>query len=57
MHSKQVYEFFYLPYRKFTLHEIKELEINANLMATDFWIKKIYAKEEVEFHNKRNKLD
>ena len=37
-------------YRKLTLHEIKVLEINANLMANDFRIKK----EEVEFHNKGN---
>ena len=30
MHSKQVYEFFDLPYyRKSTLHEIKVLEING----------------------------
>ena len=44
---------FQLPYyRKLTLHEIKVLEINANLMANDFRIKKINAKEEVEFHNK-----
>ena len=40
----------YLPYyRKLTLHEIKVLEINANLMENDFRIKKINAKEEVEF--------
>ena len=41
-------------YRKLTPHEIKVLEINANLMANDFRIKKINAKEEVEFHNKGN---
>ena len=46
-------------YRKLTLHEIKVLEINAtwinaNLMENDFRIKKINAKEEVEFHNKGN---
>ena len=46
-------------YRKLTLHEIKVLEINAtlinaNLMANDLRIKKINAKEEVEFHNKGN---
>ena len=41
-------------YRKLTLHEIKVLEINANLMGNDFRIKKINAKEEVEFHNKGN---
>ena len=41
-------------YRKLTLHEIKVLEINANLMENDFRIKKINAKEEVEFHNKEN---
>ena len=41
-------------YRKLTLHEIKVLEINANLMANDFRIKKTNAKEEVEFHNKGN---
>ena len=46
-------------YRKLTLHEIKVLEINAtwinaNLMKNDFRIKKINAKEEVEFHNKGN---
>ena len=41
-------------YRKLTLHEIKLLEINANLMENNFQIKKINAKEEVEFHNKRN---
>ena len=39
-------------YRKLTLHEIKVLEINANLMENDFRIKKINAKEEVEFHKK-----
>ena len=50
----------YIPYyRKLRLHEIKVLEINAtqinaNLMANDFRIKKINAKEEVEFHNKGN---
>ena len=38
-------------YRRLTLHEIKVLEINANLMGNDFRIKKIYAKEKVEFHN------
>ena len=41
-------------YRKLTLHEIKVLEINANLTENDFRIKKIKAKEEVEFHNKGN---
>ena len=41
-------------YRKLTLHEIKVLEINANLMENDFRIKKINAKKEVEFHNKGN---
>ena len=41
-------------YRKLTLHEIKVLEIDANLMGNDFRIKKINAKEEVEFHNKGN---
>ena len=50
----------WLPYyRKLTLHEIKVLEINAtwinaNLVENDFRIKKINAKEEVEFHNKGN---
>ena len=39
---------------KKTAHEIKVLEINANLMGNDFRIKKINAKEEVEFHNKEN---
>ena len=39
-------------YRKLTLHEIKVLEINANLMENDFRIKKINAKEEAEFHKK-----
>ena len=43
----------WLPYyRKLTLHEIKVLEINANLMGNDFRIKKINAKEQVEFHKK-----
>ena len=42
-------------YRKLTpLHEIKVLEINANLMENDFRIKKNNAKDEVEFHNKGN---
>ena len=41
-------------YRKLTLHEIKVLETNANLMENDFRIKKINAKEEVEFRNKGN---
>ena len=41
-------------YRKLTLYKIKVLEINANLMENDFRIKKINAKEEVEFHNKEN---
>ena len=41
-------------YRKLTLHEIKVLEINANVMGNYFRIKKINAKEEVEFHNKGN---
>ena len=36
-------------YRKLTLHEIKVLEINANLTENDFRIKNINAKEEVEF--------
>ena len=49
MHSKQVYEFFYLPYRKFTLHEIKELEIKAN-----FAEKEIEAKERISFQNEGN---
>ena len=44
-------------YRKLTLYEIKVLEINANLMGNDFRIKKINAKEEVEFHKKGNKRD
>ena len=45
----------YIPYyRKLTLHEIKVLEINTNLMAKDFQILKINTKEEVEFHNKGN---
>ena len=45
----------FLPYyKKSTLHEIKVLEINANLMEKDFRIKKINAIEEVEFHNKGN---
>ena len=40
----------YLPdYRKLTPHEIKVLEINANLMENDFQIKKLNAKDEVEF--------
>ena len=39
-------------YRKLTFLEIKVLEINANLMENDFRIKKINAKEEVEFHKK-----
>ena len=44
-------------YRKLTLHEIKVLKINAtlinaNLKENDFRIKKINAKEEVEFLNK-----
>ena len=47
--------YFDIPYyRKLTLHEIKALEINANLMENYFRIKKINAKEEVEFHNKGN---
>ena len=41
-------------YRKLMLHEIKVLEINANLMENNFRIKKINAKEEVEFHSKGN---
>ena len=41
-------------YRKLTLHEIKVLEINANLMANEFRMNKINAKEEVKFHNKGN---
>ena len=41
-------------YRKLTLHEIKVLEINANLMENDFRIEKINAKKEVKFHNKGN---
>ena len=50
----------YIPYcRKLRILEIKVLEINAtqinaNLMANDFRIKKINAKEVVEFHNKGN---
>ena len=44
-----------VPYcKKLALHEIKVLEINANLMENDFRIKKINAKEEVEFQNKGN---
>ena len=43
----------WLPYyRKLTLREINVLEINANFMENDFRIKKINAKEEVEFHKK-----
>ena len=46
---------FYIPYyRKLTLHEINILEINANLMENNFRIKKINAKDEVEFHSKGN---
>ena len=41
-------------YRKLTLHEIKVLEINANLMGNEFRINKTNAKEEVEFHCKGN---
>ena len=41
-------------YSKLTLHEIKVLEINANLMENEFRINKINAKEEVEFHSKGN---
>ena len=42
-------------YRKLTLHEIKVLEINANLIENDFRIKKTNAKEEnLEFRNKGN---
>ena len=41
-------------YRKLTRHEIKVLEINANLMENNFRIKKIDSKDEVEFHNKGN---
>ena len=49
----------YLIIRKLTLHEIKVLkidatQINTNLMENDFWIRKINAKEEVEFHNNGN---
>ena len=33
--------------------EIKVLEINANLMANEFRMNKINAKDEVEFHKKR----
>ena len=44
---------FQIPYyRKLTFHEIKVLEINANLMENDFRIKKINAREEVEFHKR-----
>ena len=41
-------------YMKLMLHEIKVLEINANLMENEFRVKKIIAKEKVEFHNKGN---
>ena len=41
-------------YTKLMLHEIKVLEINANLMENEFRVKKIIAKEKVEFHNKGN---
>ena len=34
--------------------EIKVLEINANLMANEFRMNKVNAKDEVEFHNKGN---
>ena len=34
--------------------KLTRLRINANLMANDFRIKKINAKEEVEFHNEGN---
>ena len=45
-------------YRKLTLHEIKVLEINANLIENDFRIMKTNAKEEnLEFHNKGNLRD
>ena len=36
-------------YMKLTLHEIKVLEINANLVKHDFRIKEINAKERVTF--------
>ena len=36
-------------YMKLTLHEIKVLEINANLVKHDFPIKEINAKERVTF--------
>ena len=39
------------------LHEITLPEINANVMSNDFRIKKLNAKEEVEFHNKGNQRD
>ena len=41
-------------YTKLMLHEIKVLEINAKLMENEFRVKKIIAKEKVEFHNKGN---
>ena len=41
-------------YGKLTPHEIKVLEINTNFMENEFRIKKIIAKEKVEFHNKGN---
>ena len=45
-------------YGKLTLHEIKVLEINANLIENDFRIMKTNAKEEnLEFHNKGNLRD
>ena len=41
----------YTYYRKLTLHEIKVLEINVNLMKNDFQIKEIDAKEVVTVEN------
>ena len=47
----------YLIIGKLTFHEIKILEINANLVENDFQIKEINAREMVAFQNEGNIRD
>ena len=44
-------ELYTLHYRKLTLHEIRVLEINANLVENGFPVKEMIAKEKITFQN------
>ena len=47
-------ELYTLHYRKLTLHEIRVLEINVNLVENGFPMKEVNAKERITFQNEGN---